>query len=307
MVKNYLSSVYKKLNEFFLFKSLRQKSINYLNFRNIELKKDRYKAFFFLSSGRTGTKFFTVLLNFSSKVKAFHSPMNLFCFSKSELIEQGRVAYEFYRKKGFDDKELNILLAEVFLAAREDLLYSTYLYGKIYIETNNRITFLAPAIKFLIPNAKFIHLYRHPGEFIRSGIRRGYYKSNSQHELGRLKPLKGSKYYDVWERFDDIQKIAWLWNETNLFIEDYLSTMLNKNDYFKFDFTQNLNVENIKRLLNFLDIVDISEKTIENLIKKPINIQKKGSFPKYEDWFEENKEKVRKICGKLAEKYGYQL
>jgi len=227
------------------------------------------------------------------------------CATKSELIEQGRVAYEIYKQVGFNDDIFNNLLSQIFLAAREDLLYKTYLHNKLYIETNNRITFLAPAIKYLIPNAKFVHLYRHPGEFIRSGIRRGYYKSNSEHELGRLVPQKGDKYFDSWESFDDIQRIAWLWNETNSFIEKYLQS-IDTRDYLQFNFN-NLTIDNINKLLKFINIDDISEATIKDFIVKPINVQNTGTFPSYNEWKKEDKEKVIEIYGELSQKYGFEL
>ncbi len=304
-MKNHIKELYKRLNEFIIYKNTRQVKTSELKFKIDTIKKEDYAPVFFLSTGRTGTEFFTRLLNNSDRVKVFHSPSSLLCNAQSELIQQGHVAYEMYNKFGFDDERTNKLASQLFMASREDLLYKTYLHDKVYVETNNRITFLAPAIKYMLPNAKFVHLYRHPGEFVRSGVRRGYYRSNSIHETGRLAPLEKSDYFNKWSSFDDVQKIAWLWNETNSFIDNYLHT-LDQSDYCQFDFND-LSVEKVHHLLNFLNIDDISKKTISSSISRPTNTQRTGSFPEYKEWKEADKTKLKDICGELSFKYGYEL
>ena len=305
MVINYLKIVLSKLNEFILYRNKRENNLSEYRFKTETIKSANFNPIFFLSTGRTGTDFFTQLLGKSDNVQVFHSPSNLFCNAQSELIEQGKIAYEMYKKYGFNDERTNKLTAQIFMAAREDLLYKTYLHNKIYIETNNRITFLAPAIKCIFPNAKFIHLYRHPGEFIRSGIRRRYYSSNSIHETGRLVPLKMTKYFSDWSNFDEIQKIAWLWSETNNFIGNFLET-LNSDDYFNFNFNH-LTTTNIENLLKFLQIEDIDSELIEKTINKPTNTQKAGFFPEYKEWNQDDKNKVIDLCEELNLKYGYEL
>ena len=301
----YLKIVLLRLNEVILYKNIRKLKTSELEFKKTIIQDENYSPVFFLSTGRTGTEFFTQLLNKSKKIKVFHSPSSLFCNSQSELIEQGKIVYEMYMKYGFNDERTNKLVAQIMMASREDLLYKTYLHKKVYIETNNRITFFAPAIKLMFPNAKFVYLHRHPGEFIRSGIRRGYYKSNSVHESGRLSPLENTMYFNSWKKFDKIEKIGWLWNETNTFIDNYLST-LNDSDYFRFNFND-LTGTNIRNLLNFLKIDDINQKIIDDSILKPTNIQKSGLYPKYNQWIKEDKEKVISTCGELSLKYGYTL
>lgn len=302
---NYFKILLLRINEYFLFKNNRGLKIDELEFKKTVINSKEYRPVFFLSTGRTGTEFFTKLLSNSETVQVYHSPSSLFCNAQSELIGQGKVAYEMYMKYGFNDERANKLVSQIFMASREDLLYKTYLHNKIYIETNNRITFLAPALKYIFPNARFVYLHRHPGEFIRSGIRRKYYKSNSIHELGRLVPLEKTKYFKNWLEFDDIQKVAWLWNETNYFIDNYLET-LNSNDYFRFNFNQLTN-SNIENLLDFLGIADINSQLIKKSINKPINIQKTGSFPKYKEWNQSDKSKVIDLCEKLSLKYRYKL
>jgi hypothetical protein len=42
------------------------------------------------------------------------------------------------------------------------------------------------------------------------------------------------------------------------------------------------------------------------VIRKPVNVQKKGDFPPYKEWSEEDKQKLRDVA-MLAGEYGYRL
>ncbi len=297
MVSRLSNILLRELKGLILYKNWRQYNLPMLEFKREILKSKDYAPVFFLSTGRTGTKFFTRLLNKSKKVKAFHNPA-------PEMIEQGKVIYEYYYENGLNVN--NHIISHIFSAGREDILHKTYLHNKIYIETNNRITFLAPAIKYYIPNARFIHLYRHPGEFIRSGMRRKWYtKAGGEHELGRIVPTSGNPFFHRWQSFTNVEKIAWLWMETNTFIDRFLS-LSDEKRFMRFNFNS-LTVSNIKKLFGFIGLNDISQQYIEKNIKIPVNIQTANSFPIYNNWASEMKDRVKAICGDLAQKYGYEL
>ena len=75
------------------------------------------------------------------------------------------------------------------------------------------------ALIAIFPKAKFIHLIRHPGSFVRSGIRRNYYQGHDNDD-GRISPLPNDTIFEEWKQFDRIQKNAWLWTMTNQKIEN---------------------------------------------------------------------------------------
>jgi len=286
------------IEEYLLFNSIvrkKSKKLSKLIFREEILSSATFQPIFILSTGRTGTMLFTRIFNDATNTKAFHN-------YPPEFIEQSKVAYEVLKNN--EEPILFRLLENIFLLGREKLLYLCYLHKKIFIETNNRITFLAPVIKTLIPNAKFIHIYRHPGEIIRSGMRRNWYHSDSSHELGRIQPLQSSEYYKAWNKRSQIEKIAWMWNETNEFIETFLAEVANDHK-LKIDFNQLQNLD-VNRLSVFTG-AKLKVSKIKKELSKPVNVQKSGEFPHYENLENEEKEKIKQICGSLASKYGYHL
>lgn len=251
---------------------------------------------FFLSTGRCGTNWFTTLLSHDRSLKAFHEP-------RPNLGVQGKVAYMLYTKKEFQPtKHEAELLREIVLAAREQYLRYSYKTQRRFVETNNQITFLAPAIFQLFPDARFVHLNRHPGEFVRSALRRNFY--NNPDDIKRIIPLEADLHYPSWDSFSALEKNSWLWNETNRFIERFKSGIPAENHHY-FDFST-LDEDSISRLCTFLD-VHIPEGKIRKLLHKPVNVQQSGNLGSYGSWPEEDREQLRKICTEMASRYNYQL
>jgi hypothetical protein len=166
---------------------------------------------FVLSTGRTGTALLTELLLLADGVDVHHAP-------RPELVRVSRRAYE--EIGGNLD-----LFVEVFKTAREELLLESVRRGRRYVETNNRVTFFAPAVAVAFPDAKFIHLTRNPATFVRSGIRRNWYSGTHHHDIGRIVPVGDNPAVELWAGWDRLARIAWLWNESKRFIADFLATL----------------------------------------------------------------------------------
>ena len=150
---------------------------------------------FVLSTGRCGTELLVRLFKIAKAGIILHEPRPL-------VLLASKMAYEMNEEQLYAKKM-------VFLGARYDLLKHAYLCEKRYIETSNRMTFFADAIYDLFPRSKFIHLVRHPGSFVRSGIRRNYYTGNENDE-GRLTPTESDPIYNQWNNLSQIRKIGWL-------------------------------------------------------------------------------------------------
>ncbi len=213
---------------------------------------------FVLSTGRCGTQLLTKLLNLHKQIIAYHKP-------QPELIFYSKKAYLNYSSKHNE-------LAWVIDAARYELIKDAFLLDKQYVETNNRITFFAYQLAEIYPDSKFIHLVREPIAFVRSGISRNWYSGRHPHDEGRICPSQTENIN--WDDYSNVQKIAWLWNETNTFIESFKRNLREERclTVFSEELFQKPRVSN--SILTFLGLDTIPNKKILSNLKKPINKQK---------------------------------
>lgn len=254
-----------------------------------DLRKSEFKTLpppvFFLSTGRAGTAWFSKLISKDKSVKVLHNPA-------PNLALQGKLAFQYLSEKDVSDTH-STLLKEIYLAGREnDLRYSFKTQRRI-METNNGISFFAPVLAELFPDAKFVHLVRHPLEFIESGLKRNYY-TNSVEDSRRL---NADDFFNSQDHATQISKIAWLWFTTNDFIRQL--SKKNAHKFFLFPF-HNLELKSIRELLTFLE-VNVSDTEILKMIGKPVNVQKKGEAKSFNDWSNIEKEYVEKLCLDLSE------
>ena len=246
---------------------------------------------FFLSTGRCGTALVSKVLDKVPDVACFHKPT-------PELVYMQRKAYEEGLKK-FDAYKIAIC------AARFDTLAECVVRKKTYIETNCRITFFAHHLRELFPNSRFVHLVRHPGEFVRSAVRRKYYEGHFL-DIGRIRPLSGQAF-DAWPEMTAFSRAAWLWNETNRHIESFKKICepnriltINSDDIFS-------NPETMIAIIKHCGHEPPSISTISKLISQPVNAQKsKDNVPPYHKWQNSQKNEVMRWA-LFSEKYGFKF
>lgn len=252
------------------------------------IKWQNVRPCFVLSTGRSGTLLLTKLLELSPHIAVVHQP-------KPELVRASKLAYE-------QIKHSPDIFRETFKSAREEYVLEALMHHQVFVETNNRITFFAPTIRDVFPNAVFIHLVRHPGDFVRSGIRRHWYSEQHEHDIGRIVPCSGD-IKNRWPSLTAIEKIGWLWNETNQFIEDVKKKLSSEDVLFV----------RAEQLFNDVGVTQAIYKFLQqecpllSLIKKklkPTNVQKKGDFPPYSEWPENDRQLLQNIAP-LMKKYDY--
>jgi hypothetical protein len=267
-----------------------KRKLTFLEIRNNDFK-DFQKPVFVLSTGRAGTHWLSELIKIDKSVKVLHSP-------SPTLASQSSVAYDILCDNP-SVNELN-LLKEIYLSARENYIRYSVKTQRRLVETNNYITFFAPVLKDLFPDALFVHLIRHPVDFIISGLKRDYY-TNKPDDIKRIIPQNMKR---GWDRSDRVSKIAALWAETNRFIEEFKSE-LDVSRQFTLSFSE-FNITRLLELTGFME-TEVSLKRIENRIDKPSNKQISGDYKKYDSWKQDEKNAVKEICGFWAEKYKFAL
>ena len=208
---------------------------------------------FVLSTGRSGTMLLSRILEKCSETSVYHSP---------------ELELEYFSKFAYHNQDNSALLKNIVDAARYEFIRNDYLIGNTYIETNNRITFFAYQLAELYPNARFLHLIRNPESFIRSGLRRNWYQGNF-HDEGRITPADG-KHAEKWTSYTQPEKIAWLWNETNAFIEQF---KLKHPESVKTVFAEDLfsDPHSAMEILTFFECDGLNTSKLQKMIKRPIN------------------------------------
>jgi hypothetical protein len=240
---------------------------------------------FVLSTGRCGTKWLTELLRQDQRVRVNHNDY-------PELLRESRMAYEGYHANPQ-------LFQAVLRAARDGYLLDAHRRNQRYVETNHRITFFAYAIHRVYPKSRFIHLYRHPGDFVRSAIRRHWY-SGTYYDVCRPR----MKEDEAWAAMTDIEKLSWLWNATNEYIEEFLAA-INSSDHYLQVRCEDVfsDVEIGAKIAQFVG-AQLSQRSIETMQKRRINQQRTGVMRPYNQWNEEEKQQLRRFAS-AAGRYGY--
>ena len=246
-----------------------------------------------LSSGRVGTDTLAHVLDLSPEIRAYHEPRPNFLVEQLEVYQYGRRDPERFRR--------------IFVEGRARRLASARMAGKIYAETSMRLTFFAPLIADLLPGAQFLHLHRHPGDVVRSGMRRGWY---DQHEADawRLRPTEDDPLWDEWQTWDAFTKTCWYWNEYNQFalefcrqLEPGRSMSLRSDDLF------DLSSGGARRVFEFLGVPMPAEEAIAEQLAMRHNAQNVNDFPRFEKWTDQQKSTLGRLAGSTMQALGYTL
>ncbi len=280
--------------------NMKFKILAHTNQKTIDQMYNDYSPVFILSTGRSGSKFLATLLDYSENVTAYHEPKPMLTY---------------FSNYAFHHQQETKVLTHMINAARMELILTVFIKNKIYVESNQCLTFFAPSIANLFKKSIFVHVVRHPGDFVTSAVKKGWHKNDSIWEAGRVKMADKNQ----WNQIDQIERLSWLWYTTNHFIEEFkkqietrriITTTLEK--------VAN-NTKEVKKLLEFASAADIKKEKINELQKKkinelhihpdePPNMKKTKNFPAYNQWNNEMKQKLIKYSGHLARQfYGYQL
>lgn len=250
------------------------------------------RSLFVLSTGRTGTQSLTHLLNLSPEITAFHEPEPL-------LLEESLAAYPTLQSNPE-------ALQAVFLNGRRRLLQDATHRGRIYAEMSNRMTYFAPVIAQLLPNARFLHLYRHPADVVRSGMRRGWY---DHHKLDRYRitPTAGDPAAAEWADWDPFSKICWYWSAVNDFATRF-SNQISPDRFLAVRF-EDLFADNsvAEKLFTFTGVQVPPEDKISSVLSVRHNEQRNGDFPSAGGFNEQQRQTLSKIAGGTIEQLGYTL
>ncbi|HEX7069979.1 MAG TPA: sulfotransferase [Rhodothermales bacterium] len=247
------------------------------------------RSLFVLSTGRTGTETLMHLLALSPEIDAFHEP------NPQLMMERKRARIEVHS----DPQKYR----RIFAHARSRSLLRSNLRSRVYAETSARLTFFAPVIADMLPEARFVYIHRHPAEVVRSGMRRGWYV-NHPADFARIEPGPAEMSRAEWEALDPFDKICWYWNAYNEFSLDFVrslapSRVLSLNAREVFDGSS------VDAIFGMLGVPVPPAADVERVLAQKHNAQRKADFPRYESWTPEQKERLFRYAGATMERLGY--
>lgn len=163
--------------------------------------------FFAVSTGRSGSTTLAQVLTQSPSCLCLHEP------HPQLVAESARYCY-----------------GELATGAAASLIRSTRVPrvgGRVYGETNNRLSLMVVPVRRAFPEAQFVWLLRDGRDFVASELQRGAYGpalgswwAHSKWDRWRLDGARASAVdSDVWASWDPFTKLCWQWSWVNRRIE----------------------------------------------------------------------------------------
>ncbi|WP_390881487.1 sulfotransferase [Thalassoroseus pseudoceratinae] len=268
----------------------------YLRNTFLDRVRKRLECVFVLSTGRVGTESLTNLLNLSHRIHACHEP-------RPRMRSETKLAYQNPSMSSLFVKDY--LNHRYFRRPDTSPMKSCVKQDLIYVETSNRLTYLAPALAQFFPKSKFIFLHRDPPAVIRSIMRRGYYQGHEWDDY-RIQPRTNDPFSPKWDIFDEFQKCCWYWRAVNEFCIECINTIeesrtfnLRSSALFAQD------VDSIGRLFRWLKVAPPSDTSVLDATSVSYNAQNQGAFPEWEDWSQEQRTTMLSIVAPINEMLGY--
>jgi len=255
----------------------------------------RTRCLFVLSTGRCGTASLTRLLALSPEIHSYHEPKPPFLQESQQAYLHGPLLPP--QQQAFASHFLNLRARQLLSAYRQQVLYA---------ECSNRLSFLAPALAHCFPQSRFIHLYRHPADVVRSGMRRGYYTGYNNWDRYRIVPRSDDPAAAEWSQWDELAKVCWFWKATNAYCRQW--TLETPDRCFSLAaealFTDPAATDH---LFDWLGLARLPREQTDQLRATPENAQRTGDFPDWPAWSEDQRCTLRSIAGEVADQLGYDL
>jgi hypothetical protein len=172
-----------------------------------------------------------------------------------------------------------------------------------YLEANNRLFALIPAIQIAYPGATIIHIVRDGRAFVRSGLGRDYYGPSDRFPRLAAPDLPADPWRAAWEGWDPAQKCAWLWARQNQMIRADGADLAT---YHLFRFEDVFgSPAGLRALLRVLDPqLDLSDAALSAALARKVNAQPPDAPPV--PWTAAQETAFWEIAGPEMARYGYE-
>lgn len=274
----------------------RKRKLNLTLGKAYEIGWEGMQCIFALSTGRTGTQTLAAVLRLSPHIVAQHEPAPRLVQSSFDAYMDAESADWLERWSAF------------VLATRDDFVLGANAEGKVYVESNNRLTYLAPAVRDAFPASKFIFSHRDPYKVIRSGMQRGAYQGPGKAwNFARIRPRPEDPYFAKWDTMIPLEKEAWRWAQINRQARDFFDHLPQERKYelpsaafFAAD------EQKYKEIFEFVGVPCPSMDKIQGIMGRKMNAQAHFNGLAFE-WTEESRDTVRPYIEETASLLGYEV
>ena len=171
--------------------------------------------------------------------------------------------------------------------------------GNVWGEISGLLYFAFPEIyRIFGKHAHFLLLVRHPEEYVRSALARGFFDESHPYSLEHARPGPAYSVSGIWDELDPVEKNLWYWGAVNAYVLNFFDSIGHKNCHIIR--LEDLCVKKVKSIYQALGIKEFNQEKIKDILAQPVNVspQKKQaktsdnvnpwSLPKYlqpmQDW-----------------------
>ena len=245
----------------------------------------RGNCFFTISTGRTGTDTLAALVGLSPIFVSLHEP-------DPQLLEHRAAAYRDRHRLS----HLRRLRIQMLRAPRQ---VKAAVKGRHYFESSPRMTHFATELLTSL-DERAVFLYRDAPEFVRSGMRRGWYSGQHWADESRIVPRQDDTVAEEWHSMDQFAKLCWHWAQVNSWGLECLHRFPKKVFPLASSDLFSGNGQELARLFAFLGVETPSETAIKGVLDRKMNKQTTGDFPPCSDWTDREHAELNRYCGKVA-------
>jgi len=288
------------------------------------------------SLGRTGTKFFQVVLNnFYPDIASFHEPdvVNFFQYQGwstriTELIRQGKESsfWDLFIKKSvgkwsmidLSDRRYKGTIGEDDTVERMIKYRKSFIsrqLGTAYLESNIGYYGVLDLLERVFTNYRALYVVRDGREWVRSHMNwgqmygKGYIQSLFAHQWPTAAEI-GDMSNSDWQQLSRFEKLCWAWNNLNRYALDsaagnFKVMVLRFEDIFissgKYKYLDAV-IQHIYPICGTPGIVDFEQ---ENILGNKVHAGS-GDFPGWKEWSDYQRKIFAKHSGDLSRQLGYE-
>lgn len=295
------------------------------------MRKIKKASIFITSTGRTGTKFFSMLLGeILDACDSFHEP-DVLTSSVWDVLPA-------LKQFGFDQIVLDKLsrlrnmqsLSATYAAGKASLDVAAYhvwrlrcrfvsrLPGQVYAESNGQLWGLVDVVAKVFPDSKSIVLVRDGRAWVRSIVSHlgdrylSRFDLRSRYGKGRLRPshFVGSEGEKLWDSWDQFQKVCWTWQAKTRQLARAASRvptarLFKYEDVFLSPCRYAVLADMIDFATRFPSGFAARPKPFHGCLDRKIHKSDPALFPHWRDWPDERVRQFHAICGEVMEELGY--